>query len=265
MNTNIITLISLAILLFSAHGTSIASDLDKEKRWSEQIVDSLMVGDAQTLKAGGNEFLSLYAEATEGPGDRAVIILHGMGAHPNWPEVIQPLRSELPDYGWATLSVQMPILANEAVLADYMPVLAEAPARIQAAIAFLKDKKMTTIVVIGHSLGAAMGASFLNDPGSKDVQAFIGVGMPQSELDDKLNMTATLEKLSMPVLDLYGSRDEMARDTAPKRKASARKAENSLYRQTEIEGADHFFNGMQDDLVRVTRGWLYGLFERDKR
>jgi hypothetical protein len=37
-----------------------------------------------------------------------------MGAHPDWPEVIQPLHSGLPESGWTTLSVQMPILANDA-------------------------------------------------------------------------------------------------------------------------------------------------------
>ena len=73
-----------------------ASDLEKERRWSEQIVDALLVGEAVQLDAGGTAFLGIYTEASEGVGDRAVILLHGIGAHPDWPEIINPLRSELP-------------------------------------------------------------------------------------------------------------------------------------------------------------------------
>ncbi len=264
MKTNTITLFYMIFFLIPAASYGAASDLEKEKRWSEQIVDSLLVGDAEMLKAGETEFLALYAEATDGPGNRAAILLHGIGVHPNWPEVIQPLRAELPERGWATLSLQMPILPNEAGLADYVPVLEEAPARIKAGIAFLQEQGMETIVLISHSLGAAMGSSFLLDPGSEDIQAFVGIGMPLSKLDQRLDTAASLEQIELPVLDLYGSRDDAVRADAPKRKQGARKAGNEQYRQMEIEGADHFFNGMQDELVRVVYGWLYGLFDKDR-
>lgn len=264
MRNSLITLFYISFILVTASSPSLASDLEKEKRWAEQVVDSLLTGDAQTLKAGETEFLALYTAATEGPGNRAAILLHGMGLHPNWPEVIQPLRTELPDRGWATLSLQMPILANEAVMADYVPVLEEAPARIQAGIDFLKEQGMETIVILSHSLGAAMGSSFLLDPGSEDIQAFVGIGMPLSKLDQRLDTAACLEQIELPVLDLYGSRDDAVRADAPKRKQGARKAGNEQYRQMEIEGADHFFNGMQDELVHVVYGWLYGLFDRER-
>ena len=246
-------------------GTSQASDTAKEQRWSEQIVDMLLVGEAETLKAGDSEFLAIYTEATGGPGDRAAIVLHGIGVHPNWPEVIQPLRSELPEHGWATLSLQLPILANNAPLKDYVAILEEAPPRIQAGIEFLKGKGMDRIVIIAHSLGSAMACSFLVEPGSRDIQAFVGIGMPLSDLDPRLDTAACLEKLPLPVLDLYGSRDDEVRSHAARRKQGARKAGNEQYRQMEIEGADHFFNGMQDELVRIVRGWLYATFDKDAK
>ncbi len=254
--------ISFTIALIT--GVSHASDTAKEQRWSEQIVDMLLVGEAETLKAGDTEFLAIHTEANEGPGNRAAIILHGIGVHPNWPEVIQPLRSELPDHGWATLSLQMPILANEASLEDYVAILGEAPPRIQAGIDFLKAKGMNTIVIVAHSLGAAMGSSFLVEPGSKDIQAFVGIGMPLSTLAPGVDTAASLEKIKLPVLDLYGSRDVDVRDNAGKRKQAARKGGNEQYRQMEIEGADHFFNGMPDELVRIVRGWLHTTFDKEQ-
>lgn len=247
-------LILLGILILP--GRVAASDQAKEQRWAEQIVDSLLVGEPATLQAGDLEFLAIYAEAAEGTGDRAVILMHGMGAHPNWPEVIQPLRSELPDHGWATLSLQMPILPNEAELSDYLPLLDEAPARIQAGIDFLKAQGMNTIVLAGHSLGSAMGCSFLVKPGSRDVQAFIGIGMQPSRLDPRLDSATCLEALQVPVLDLYGTRDDRARDSATARKRAAQKAGNQAYRPRAVEGADHFFTGLQSELVRTVWGWL---------
>ena len=43
-------------LLFS---TSYASDMEKEKRWADQVVDSIMVGDAEWLKVGKDKILSI--------------------------------------------------------------------------------------------------------------------------------------------------------------------------------------------------------------
>ncbi len=45
---------------------------------------------------------------------RLPLLAHGIGIHPNWEQVIQPLRVALSEQGWNTLSIQMPVLANEA-------------------------------------------------------------------------------------------------------------------------------------------------------
>lgn len=117
------------LFAFTANAAS-KSDFAKEKRWEEQIVPSIMVGEEVKLTADGVEFLALYAEPTTEQQKGGVILLHGIGVHPAWPDVIEPLRMELPEYGWHTLSLQMPILGNEAENKDYAPLFAEVPARI---------------------------------------------------------------------------------------------------------------------------------------
>ena len=81
-----------------------ASDLSKEERWAEQISDSLLNGEAIQLHNGSHDFLAIETQAEEA-SQLGVIILHGIGIHPNWPALIQPLRVLLAEAGWNTLSL----------------------------------------------------------------------------------------------------------------------------------------------------------------
>jgi pimeloyl-ACP methyl ester carboxylesterase len=252
----------LFILAIGLPIPAIASDLAKEKRWSAQIVDALLVGEAVQLDAGGTSFLGIFTEASDGDSGQAAIVLHGIGVHPDWPEVVNPLRSELPEHGWATLSIQMPILANDAPLKDYAPLFDEVAPRIDAAVQFLQERGNRTIVLVGHSLGASMAATYLGGESRKGVDGLVAVGMSVIELDDRMNSALALQEIRKPVLDLYGSRDlDSVLDSARGREKAARKAGNGGYRQLSIEGADHFFIGLQDDLVRRVYGWLKTTFE----
>lgn len=242
-----------------------ASDKAKEKRWADQIVDSLLSGEAVWLQAGNDKFLGIYTESDSDKSLGGAIIVHGIGVHPNWPDVIMPLRSELPQYGWNTLSIQMPILPNEATYKDYAPLFAEVPARMQAAVNFFKQKKISPIVVIAHSLGTDMTATWLGNlpKGNKDIAGYITIGMSVSKDDPmKQKVEAALEKITIPMLDIYGSQDlEEVVKSADMRRAAARKSGNQDYRQDEVPGANHFFNGLDADLVRRVRSWLAKRFD----
>ena len=58
----------------------------------------------------------------------------GMGIHPDW-GMVGTLRTELADRGFATLSIQMPILAADAQSEAYPPTFPEAAERIAEAVA----------------------------------------------------------------------------------------------------------------------------------
>jgi pimeloyl-ACP methyl ester carboxylesterase len=266
MNKTYIYLFSLLFSLPICAGADAASNLEKEKRWSEQITDTLLVGESVQLEADGIPFLGIYTEASGGPTGRSAILAHGIGVHPDWPEIINPLRSELPEHGWSTLSIQMPILANDAELNAYAPLFDEVAPRIQAAVKYLREQGNKTIVLVGHSLGASMAASYLGGKGGQGVQGFIAIGMSVIQLDDRMNGALALEKIRMPVLDIYGSRDlEGVLNSTKTRATAARKASNNNYRQLEIEGADHFFVGMEDTLTRRVYGWLKTTYENSAR
>ncbi|MGB5832432.1 MAG: alpha/beta fold hydrolase [Thiohalocapsa sp.] len=203
-----------------------SSDLGKEQRWRDQIVDSLMDGDAVDLDAGGRDVLGLYTEANDDTG-RAAVIAHGIGVHPNWPQVVYPLRTGLPLRGWSTLSVQMPVLPNEADDGDYAPLMDEVAPRLDASIAYLKGQGAERIAVVGHSLGATMANAYLaSHPQSAD--AFVAVGLASGSLHAGRDNAELIGELSRPMLDLFGQNDLAAVVSGANERGEAASA-NSVY------------------------------------
>ena len=187
-------------LLIAVPGVIFASDTSKEQRWADQIVDALMDGEAEWLKAQGNEFLAIYTESSEGEGKRAAIVLHGIGVHPDWPQVVSPLRVGLAEQGWATLSLQMPVLSNEAEFSEYRPLFDEVAPRIDAGLEFLKVQGIERVTIVAHSLGAAMAAYYLAHSKSP-IAAFVAVGMSSGSGDARMDSAMSLKTIKIPVLD----------------------------------------------------------------
>ena len=248
--------ITLVIFLLSSTLLAHASDLAKEKRWADQIVDSIISGDAIWLNDGKSKFLTIYTTA-EGNSDRAAIIMHGIGAHPDWQQVVHPLRVELTNYGWNTLSIQMPILANDAKPTDYAPLFPkEVPARINAAIKYLHENGVKHIVLVAHSMGSAMATYYLSK-NSKNIEGFVAIGLDGHPGEGVMNVSHLLKSIHIPMLDLYGSDDlKVVLDTRKERQAAAKAAGNKYYSQKMIKGANHFFDGMDDELVSAVSSWL---------
>ena len=231
-----------------------ASDLAKEKRWADQIVDAIIDGDAIYLNDGTSDFLGIYTEAAEDKS-RAVIIMHGTGIHPDWQQVIQPLRVDLTEHNWNTLSIQMPILPNEAEYIDYAPLYDEVAPRIEAAIQYLKNNGSKDIVLIGHSQGASMAAYYLSTS-KQDVSGFIAIGMAAFAKDPRMNCINSLEKITVPTLDLFGNEDlDLVLNTQKQRAAAAKSAGNDKYGQNEIIG-NHFFDNNEDAMIETVAAWL---------
>jgi len=235
----------------------IASDVGKEKRWADQIVDSLMDGEAVYLKAGDHEFLTLHTEAEEGEGAQAAIVIHGSGVHPNWSTVVYPIRTRMPAKGWQTLSIQMPVLHNEAEYSEYLPLFPNAIPRIEAAIAYLKEKGANKIVILAHSLGSRMAAYALAEK-PQPVAGFAAIGMPGRSGKGNDNSIAHIGKIRVPMLDLYGSEDlpEVVKTAAERQKAGG---SNPKFNQVMVEKADHFFDGEEDLLMAEIWQWVGGL------
>jgi pimeloyl-ACP methyl ester carboxylesterase len=163
----------------------------------------------------------------------------------------------LPEHGWEILSLQMPVAPTGAATWSYDSLIPEAAPRITAAIEFLKQRKIEKIVLVGHSMGARMGLEAIAAKAPKEVIALVAVGVPTKVEEPEAGVLGALQKIKLPILDIYGSRDlPLVLESVKARLRAARKLENSSYQQVEIEGADHFFTGVEDDLLARARAWM---------
>ena len=257
---NILSLLPVAtiILIISSAmpGTAPASDLAREQRLAEQTVDAILDGEPVMLEADGHAFLGIYTEAVTAPAQGAAIILHGRGMHPDWTQVAGPLRIGLPEQGWSTLSLQMPVLTKDASYYDYAPVFPEATPRINAGINYLQEQGVQRIVLIAHSCGVHMSMAWLEQQGSSDIAAYIGIGMGATDYQQPMRKPFPFKKMRVPLLNIYGSEDYPAVLRQAKALEPVLADINPQSAQVRIEGADHYFDDYNGELLTAITDWL---------
>ncbi len=232
-----------------------AFDLAREERLKNEIEEAILDGEPELLTANGHEFLSIFTEAEKPKG--AVIIMHGRGFHPDWADVVNPLRVGLVDHGWNTLSIQMPVLGKSAKYYDYVPIFDEATPRINAAIDFLKQKGNDRIVLISHSCSVHMAMQYVRNEGEKRFDAFVGIGMGATDFKQPMRQPLPLDRMKKPVLDIYGGDDYPAVQRLAAIRAQQMYDEGHPdSRQIVIPGANHYFIDMGAPLVNAIADWL---------
>ncbi len=233
--------------LWLAGASALAAEADyaREQRWAQEITPAILVGEPLYLElASGRKFLAIYAGV---PKPRAaVIVVHGLGLHPDW-GLVNALRSQLPDAGYATLSVQMPVLAADVPPADYAATFPEAAERLRAGVAFLQARGHDAIAIVAHSLGARMSNQFLTGTPRPKVLAWVSIGLSGE--------FSAPQQLGIPTLDLYGERDLPAVLAGAARRAKAL-SRLSGSAQVQVSGADHFFTDHQAQMMQWVRRFL---------
>ena len=239
----------LGLALAAAVSAAGAQDYAREKRWADEIANTLIVGDAQWLEQkNGHRFLALYTAAEKARG--AAIIAHGRGWSPDF-ELYGTLRTRLADQGYSTLSIQLPVLPSTAILGLYVPLYPDARERFQLAVDFLKAKGFRNIAIVSHSLGATMANQYLirTDEGAVGAWVFIGI----------LQGLEEMYRIKIPVLDVFGSNDW----TVTMWGADERNKQillNPGSGQIMVPNATHFFEDREDELVGIVVKFLDRVF-----
>ncbi len=245
----------LVFATFFCQAVAAAPDFDREARMADEIIDAILEGEPEWLEADGREFLSIYTEAEN--SEVAVLILHGRGFHPDWADTVNPLRVDLAERGYSTLSLQMPVLGKDAKYYDYVPIFQYAHSRIEAGIRFMRGNDHRKVVLLAHSCGVHMAMDWIRTKSDRSIDAFIGLGMGATDFNQPMHQAFPLERIHVPVLDLYGAEDypaviRMASD----RKKMIDDSGHEKSRQAIVPGADHYFTDQGSLLVNLVADWL---------
>jgi len=220
----------------------VVPDYPREKRWADEVVPNLIVGESVYLRQkNGHAFFSILAEVENAP--TAIIVVHGMGIHPNW-GMVSDLRLGLFDNGYTTLSIQMPILAADASYKLYPALFADAAERLDVAKQYLIKKGYGKVVIVSHSNGSRMSRMYMkNNPAS--IAVWVAISLTQED---------TFVGVKVPIFDLYGEDDlPHVLSSVYQRKVSFK---NKQSQQTMIAGANHFFAGKEALMVEVIKNYL---------
>jgi len=250
MNLNVL-LVAALLVSTPLHAT----DAEREQRWIDQTVDQIFDGEPVYLVTGSHRFLGIFTESGTS-SSRGMIVLHGTGFHPDWEQVVQPVRVTMAERGWNTLSIQLPLLEKSASYDDYVSLYPEVPPRMKAATEFLHERGINSVVVVAHSQGATMASYYLANS-QHDIEALVAIGMGAQHRQKHVNSAESLKAISIPVLDIYGSRDfPTVLETAEQRRQGA--LHNNNYSQVVIDEAYHFFDSSdhERELLNALSTWL---------
>ena len=265
MRTDIFIAVFLLSFIFNGQlAAEEIKELSRERQIAEKLALTADIDEIISLKASDGRSIGLYKsvytnEARGTDGTKGVVILvHGMGAHPDWPDVISPLRTRLTDFGWSTLSIQMPILSPEESVAEYGKTLKFANSRIQAAVDYLHEWEIRPIILLGYSFGASQVANYLASSKPEHVKAFVSVSMlAQKFIKPGLDVFKFIGEISIPILDIYGEKDlQDVRRGIDDRRLAASKNGNTGFQQIELQKSGHHYLGLEDALVEQIQLWL---------
>jgi len=234
------TLFISLIIIQSAHASP---DYAREARWANEVIPSILVGEPIYLpQPNGHNFLGLYSTSEQ--KNIGLVIAHGMGLHPNW-DLIGVLRQRLNDFGYTTLSIQMPVLEATAGFDDYPKIFPDAVERLQIAVNYLKQQGFKHIVLVSHSNGSRMSRIFMTSK-PENVDAWIAISLTRNE---------TFKGVNVPVFDLYGENDLPHVLSSIKQRRKSFNS-NSASRQMVVKGAGHFYVGQEEAMVDAVKLYL---------
>jgi len=263
-----------------------AIDIEKQQLLGLELKDDALVW-LEAVK--GNKFIAMWEPDTSGNPLGAVLMLHGEGQTPDWPNSLRPLRENLPGFGWATLSLNLPNpLQSHTTVRKSQPPESDnkennddekqiVASRIQAGMEFLNQNGQYNIVLLGQGLGAIRGAAFIRAKPNQNsgkpltgkkskaiiqrsIRAFIMINARNLDSDNETDLSDLLRDRSLPVLDVYSGDHFLDESESASRLIAAKKHRLLYYQQYKILEPSTFNNSAssldENRMTRRVRGFL---------
>lgn len=235
----------------------------------------------QTLTADDIPFLTLYKASETSSTQGCVILLHADNQHPDWPDIIAPLRNALPKYSWCTFSIEVPdiIQRGQAIntkadeqgeeldntdneQAEFeLPDQSTIFARIQATIEEANAQEITQLVLLGYRTGASYALTFTaQNPEATQALALIDIDVPKQQNTDPVSeyeLAQRIRRVNQPILDYYVMRSGSGQfATWRQQAANQRVADNAAYLQLDALPVPLSGEENKAAVVQTIRGFL---------
>ena len=259
----------------------------------------------EPLTVAGQPIDATFLEETLGESHGAIVFFHDQGENLESRGVVTPLRHEMLQYGWSTLSLTLNYPFTPNILLAIGPEMDASTAISPAPIP--KDKaapttqtnpstntdlaktddakkdKTTLLTPISNTQRIEAAIAFLQAKGIKRI-IFLGHGSGGMIAIDELTTLTTpisalilvgtpalinsdeFKKFNQPILDIYGDQDlDGVSAAVMDRKVVMKRTDNIRYTAREITGANHVFYGLEPVLIATVRGWLHATFVKQEK
>ena len=282
----------------------VVSDQDIQKNDNIMMRQIQPVVGFEPLTVAGQDINATFLEETMGESHGAIVFFHDQGEELESRGVVTPLRHEMLQYGWSTLSLMLDYPFTPNILLAIEPEteasaatsLAPAPkddaastqTNSAASIDLAKTddaKKDETALLppISNTQRIEAAIAFLQ---AKDIKRIIFLGHGSGGLiaiDELTTITTPIsalilvgtpalanndefKKFNQPILDIYGDQDlDGVSAAVMARKVVMKRTDNIRYTAREIIGANHVFYGLEPMLISTVRGWLYATFAKQEK
>lgn len=258
MNSNISKKYKLPALIAAGFITALltAGVQAEPPPWADTLADEL-----DQVDAAGNTIYLLTRQQGTARAAGHVLIVHDSGQHPDWQTLIRPLRLRLPDYGWSSVSVEMPEPVSENGNMDYPALLTTSRAYFDAVYNHLKSIGAERVVVIGYGMGARLAVNWVNQSSPPEVKAMILISMKDGDAKSGLDSNMDMVNLTIPILDVIAENDRPEVIEAGEERLRYR-LRLPQYRQLVIYAADQYYSQQEEELIKRIRGWLKQTFDK---
>lgn len=250
-------ILAISIWACPASAETPAMDMHRARQIAEAIELHTTPDEAIRLEASGIEFRGLYRDAVSKDLRGGVILLHGRHSSQDSANLIHPLRQGLPEHGWSSLSLAMPI-AEPDDLQGHAARLEEAIERLQSAVTFFTQKNLTNIALLAHDTGTWAALGYLARSPDSTVKAAVLVDpVPIPDLDPSPIAADRPSFTGLPILEILSSRLSSPADDMSRKRAAMKN--NPAYRLLVLNEPDRGWQDMEDFLINRIHGWLTSL------
>jgi hypothetical protein len=229
--------------------------------------------EVEILSYQDETFLALYRTAQTSAPEGCIILIHGNNEHPDWPNVISPIRMAMTENSWCTLSIEVPdsktkeslsfINKTEDVNTEItdesdtsLPNEEVVFGRIAASITFANEQGISSISLLGYGTGATYALKYSTE-NQLNTGALILVSATMPGTSSPFLAADSLTTSLQPVLDYYIQPNQLDKQYANARRIAMlqRQAQNPIYTQIKVTSNSQFSID-QKQLIQRIRGFL---------